>query len=151
MREIKQMMALAALAVSAYTDIRERNIYILPLIVASTGGIVISLADFVFTPCGTGMPILSYDLLFPAVAGIAMILLARTGRIGVGEGDGYLLACLGMLVGVRTQMFTFAAALICGAIYSGYLLISKRGRMKTVIPFAPFVMTGFLVTVYYGL
>ena len=136
MREIKQMMALAALAVSAYTDIRERNIYILPLIVASTGGIVISLADFVFTPCGTGMPILSYDLLIPAVAGIAMIL---------------LLACLGMLVGVRTQMFTFAAALICGAIYSGFLLISKRGRMKTVIPFAPFVMTGFLVTVYYGL
>ncbi|MBR4575268.1 MAG: hypothetical protein IKO16_10175 [Lachnospiraceae bacterium] len=151
MREIKQIMALAVLAVSVYTDIRERNIYILPLAVTSAGAVAVSLADFVFTPCGQGVHILIWDILFPAVTGLAFILITRIRVLCMGEGDGYLLACLALLLGAASDLATFAAASFFAGLYSAFLLVTKRGAGQTLIPFAPFVMAGFIFTVFYGL
>lgn len=151
MREIKQMMALATLAVCAYTDIKEKSIYLMPLAVASAGAVAVTLTDFFFTPCGEGVHILVDDLLIPFAAGIVMILLTRLKSFRFGEGDGYMLACLGFLVGIRSDLYSFAAGLVAAALYSAILLVSKKGQMKTIIPFAPFVLTGFLFTVINGI
>ena len=144
MRQIKMMMALAVLAVCSYTDIKERNIYLFPLMITSAGALAVDAVSLVFAAQPERESILMFDIILPVAAGIVLIVLARAGRACMGMGDGYLMASLGFVTGMKPLFFILVTA-FCGAAVFAFARIAfaKRHSART-IPFAPFVMAGFL-------
>lgn len=148
MRQIRELIALATLAISAYTDIKERNIYTMPLIVSAAGAAVMSMIMLICAPAGEECDILLSELAGPALVGALIIMTVRLLGKHMGEGDGYLLAALCMVTGIRESMITMAATAFTAFIYAGgYVTVGKiRGkRFYRDIPFAPFVMIGFVL------
>ena len=144
MRQIRLMMALAMLAVSAYTDIKERNIYVMPLLIPSAGAVLITVISAFALSGNEGGRVLFDHLILPVAAGALMILAAKLAKRRMGMGDGYLTASLFLLVGVRCGLFAILCGSVAASVYAGAAMLKKnKGRMR--IPFAPFVMTGFMV------
>ena len=149
MWQIKQMIALAMLAVCTYTDIRERNIYIVPLIISAAGGILTVFTAFWGIP-DYGGECLVADLVFPSLAGVLMITAAKICRKHIGQGDGYLLACLGILIGNRRNLYVILIASVAASVYGAVLMFRRRKHRAGGIPFAPFVMSGFMMITMAG-
>ena len=145
MWQIRQMMTLAMLAVSAYTDIRERNIYIMPLLIPCTGAILITVISFFGIQGSEGYGMLLDYIVFPAAIGCFLITAIKSVGGYMGIGDGYLMAAVGMMIGVRYGLYVIICGLVAASVYSVTVLIRKRGGRKPEIPFAPFVMTGFII------
>ena len=154
MWQIKEMIALAMLAICAYTDIKERNIYLFPLIVSTTGAVAVSVVSFMCAPADEEAGILIGDLMIPVLAGVFIIICVRAAKRHVGIGDGYLMAALGMIIGVRSNVISMVAGLFAASIYACIILI-KKGKIsrfrRRSIPFAPFVMTGYMLVLINGL
>ncbi len=154
MWQIKEMIALAMLAICAYTDIKERNIYLFPLIVSTTGAVAVSVVSFMCAPADEEAGILIGELMIPVLAGIFIIICVRAAKRHVGIGDGYLMASLGMIIGVRSNVISMVAGLFAASIYACIILI-KKGKIsrfrRISIPFAPFVMTGYMLVLINGL
>ena len=136
MWQIREMMALSMLAVCAYTDIKERNIYVMPLLVPCIGSVAITLIG------GEDLP---EFLVFPAMAGALLILAVKFGQDHMGMGDGYLMAALMMMIGIIYGLYVIMCSFAISSVYAGAVLLAKKGGVKREIPFAPFVMAGFLV------
>ncbi len=136
MWQIREMMALAMLAVCAYTDIKERNIYIMPLLVPCIGSVTITLIG------GEDLP---EFLIFPALTGALVILVIKFRQDHMGMGDGYLMATLMMMIGEIAGLYVIMCSFAISSVYAGAVLLKKKGGLKREIPYAPFVMAGFLV------
>ena len=149
MWQIKQMIALAMLAVCSYTDIKEINIYIAPLVISVTGGILTVLTAFWGIPDYGGSQFVN-ELVSPALAGMLLIAVLRSCRKHIGLGDGYLLACLGILIGNRRNMYVIVIASVAASVYGTVLMLKKRKHRAGSIPFAPFVMSGFMMITMTG-
>ncbi len=148
MWQTRQMIALAMLAICAYTDIKEKNIYIMPLVICSAGGVALSVVSVIFTP-GSGA-----EAVLSVFAGTVIVAAVTALGKHMGPGDGYLMAALGIVLGIRTDAAIIAAAFTLAALYSVFGLISDkiRGvRKRKSIPFAPFVMAGFMVVLINGI
>ena len=137
-RQIKEMIALAMLAVSAYTDIRERNIYLVPLAVCSLGAFAVTITEYVSSDAGMMID----DLILPFLAGAVVILLSKSAKAHVGAGDGYLVASLGFLIGPLPDLIAVCAGSAAAAVYAVTVRVSGK-KTKRNLPFAPFVLAGF--------
>ncbi|MCK9442993.1 MAG: prepilin peptidase [Tissierellaceae bacterium] len=78
---------------------------------------------------------------------VAIIFLSKG---GMGEGDVTLIASLGFILGVKYIFLTIFLSFILGAIISILLLLFKIKGKKDPIPFGPFIILGFMITVYWG-
>lgn len=145
MWQVRQILALAMLAVCAYTDIKEKSIYVMPLVITGTGAVIISLVS-VLAESGevAGKTMVDYMVL-PAAAGISAVLLSRASGGHIGSGDALLLGVLGLVTGIKTDIVTFTAGLFAVSVYAMAVLVLPRKRRVKYIPFAPFVMTGYVL------
>lgn len=153
MRQIREVIALAIVVISAYTDIKERSIYTMPLVVSAAGAAVMSFIMIICAPAGEECDILLSELAGPALVGALIIFATMLFGKHMGEGDGYLLAALCMVTGIRENMLTILLAAFTAFIYAwGYVIAGKirRRRFNKDIPFAPFVMIGFLLVIVNG-
>ena len=149
MWQIRQMIALLLLAICSYTDIRERNIYLFPLAVSSAGTLAMFTVSWFFASPVQSEHILLYDILLPAAVSVVIIMIVKAGGACIGMGDGYLMASLGLILGLQILFAALSAAFIAAAVFAGFRIVSAKKRFKGTIPFAPFIMAGFLaVTVY---
>lgn len=149
MRQVREIIALAMLVLSSYTDIRERYIYLVPVTICTGGGIVLSVLSVIFS-WDTGIEVLSKELIIPAAAGIILIALAKTAGRHIGCGDGYLLAALIMITGMRICAAAAACGLFAAAIFAAFRIACGKSR-TACIPFAPFILTGFIAVLIYGI
>ncbi len=147
MQEMRQIIALFMLSICAYTDIKEKNIYIMPLIISAAGAAAMSAADALFLQ--NPAPAVN-EILLPAAAGIAVILLVRMKSVHVGIGDGYMTAALGMIIGTGRCFLSVAAGLAAASLYAGAMIIAAKKRLHHRLPFAPFVMAGYMFMLFYG-
>ena len=154
MRQIREVIALAVLAISAYTDLKERNIYTMPLIVSASGAALMSVITLICAPAGEECDILLSELAGPALAGVLLIAAAARFRDHIGEGDAYLFATLCMIIGMREGFVTLMVASVAAGLYvvvHDILPVTTTGiRRNRTIPFAPFVMVGFMAVIVYG-
>ena len=160
MWKIREVIALAVLAISAYTDLKERNIYTIPLIVSASGAALMSVITLICAPAGEECDILISELAGPALAGALIIVTAGRFEDEIGEGDAYLLAALYMIIGVREGFMTMMMASVAAAVYAAIGITTGKieigiGKQKTRyrgfgIPFAPFVLAGFMAVMVYG-
>ena len=78
---------------------------------------------------------------------LAIVLLSRG---GMGGGDVTLIAALGFVIGIKYILLTIFLSFILGAIISLFLLATKLKTRKDPIPFGPFIVLGFFITVLCG-
>ena len=154
MWQMKNTIALAMLVISAYTDIKERSIYLMPLIISTTGAAAVSVVSFMCAPAASDLDILMREILLPAFAGVLVIVIVKSGYSHIGFGDGYLMASLGMMIGVKNNLYVIAAGFGAALIYVGVLVLRKGGyrriRRKS-IPFAPCMMAGYMLMLINGI
>lgn len=148
MWQIKEMIALAMLGICAYTDIRERNIYIVPLAISAIGACTISVTAYIGMSEYRAAGKICSDLLFPAVSGILIIAVTSLFKKHIGEGDGYMIACLGLILGNRYSLYATAAGCIAMTVYTLMIMARKKRRPGYKVPFAPFVMSGFIAVLF---
>lgn len=68
----------------------------------------------------------------------------------LGEGDFYLSLSMAILLGWQLFILFIVATYFIGAAASIPLLITKSAKLKSAIPFAPFMITGYLITFFFG-
>ncbi len=74
------MIALVVLAICAYTDIRERNIYMMPLMISSAGAVIMHLISvFSYEAAGRPEQIIG-SICIPLLAGVLTIGVCRAAK-----------------------------------------------------------------------
>ena len=69
----------------------------------------------------------------------------------MGMGDVYLVILLGLFLGWPQIMLALFLAFFLGSLYGLAMLILGRKKMKSQIPFAPFLILGTLITLLFYL
>ena len=78
---------------------------------------------------------------------LAIVILSRG---GMGGGDVTLIGALGFVLGVKYIVLNIFLSFVLGAIISIVLLAAKIKTRKDPIPFGPFIVLGFFITVLWG-
>ena len=133
---------IAVLVLLAATDLEQ---HLLPHLALDP----LILGALVFVPFN---PAVSWpSALLGALLGVAFLgLLGLVVRGGIALGDLYLVAPLGLLLGVAGAFTALlVAALLAGAV-SAVLLLARRVRLNTYIPFGPFLVVGAVIALLTG-
>lgn len=78
--------------------------------------------------------------IFSVLPGLGLLLLSQLTEEKVGEGDGILLLLLGLLEGAQKVLSVFCVGLFLQALLAAGLLLAKKVKRQTAIPFAPFLL-----------
>lgn len=89
-----------------------------------------------------------YGALIGAVP-IALLVYPSRGK-WMGEGDIKLALGLGILTAFPGSFAYMAMSFVLGGVYSIYLLATKQAKLKTAVPFAPFLIMGALIILFAG-
>jgi len=68
----------------------------------------------------------------------------------MGDGDIYLASLLGFLMGFPNIIISLYAAFLTGAVVGVILILQRKKRLKSHIPFGPFLILGYGITVVWG-
>jgi leader peptidase (prepilin peptidase)/N-methyltransferase len=68
----------------------------------------------------------------------------------LGDGDLYLSLGLALIFGWQLFLIAIVVTYFIGAIAAAFLILSKKAKLKTAVPFAPFLVLGSLITVFFG-
>ena len=89
-----------------------------------------------------------YGLLI-GVLPIALLVYPSKGT-WMGEGDIKIAAALGAFVGYPGVITYISLAFLIGGVYGLLALILKKVKMRTAVPFAPFLIVAAITTFFYG-
>lgn len=124
------------LLLSSYQDIKKKEIGLLPMAI---GIAIIFFLNF-----------LNYEninwtekALAVSIGGV-LIFLSFISKGQIGIGDGLLFAVIGFGVGFWNSLSILMCSLLIASVFSCYLIIIKKKRKSTEIPFVPFVTIGYI-------
>lgn len=105
-----------------------------------------------FTNITLNLPASFSNLLLGAIisAGFIGLLVLITRGKGMGIGDIKLALLVGFILGWPNIVIGLSLAFIIGAIVGLMLLISKTKKLKSSIPFGPFLVIGFYIALFWG-
>lgn len=72
------------------------------------------------------------------------------GEEAMGDGDIFLAGFMGLFLGFPKIVVAFYVAFIVGAIIGGSLILLKKVKKNTPIPFGPFLIFGVVVAMWWG-
>lgn len=147
MWQIRKMITLGMLGVCTYTDIKERSVYVAPLVISVTGSLAVLFTAYCFIPGCSNRALLADGILYPVFFLLFMVMISNIRQSHVGAGDGLMIVACSLTVGMKNSFFVLGVALLSAAVFA-VLLIFRRKRRNS-FPFAPFVMTGFAVMLLY--
>ena len=85
-----------------------------------------------------------------AAAGFLLILNLITKGKGMGMGDVKLALFMGLFLGYPKIIIAFYVAFVVGAIYGLILIVFKKAKKKSQVPFGPFLILGTFVVWCFG-
>jgi len=85
-----------------------------------------------------------------AVAFFFLIIVVATRGKGMGQGDIVLVFLIGMVLGYQNTFAAMFIAFLLGALISVALILIGKKRFGQTIPFAPFLIGGFLLSLFWG-
>lgn len=91
---------------------------------------------------------LQSSLFAAAVTAACLVVGAVLSHQGIGAGDIKLMIALGFMGGVVVVGGTIFFAMVLCALASAGLLITKKKTMKESVPFGPFLLMGYILTVW---
>lgn len=68
----------------------------------------------------------------------------------MGLGDVYLSAIIGFLLGWKAGFIALYIAFVTGAVFGIFLILLKKKKIKSKIPFGPFIVIGTIVMLFWG-
>jgi len=83
-------------------------------------------------------------------ASLPLFILSLIIANSMGGGDIKLMAAAGLFIGWKLILLSLFIGSIYGAIYSAFILIGRKGNMKTAIPFGPYLSMGITTAVLFG-
>jgi len=134
---------------SGIQDIRHRSIHNAVLI---AGAVLVGMLLIVDGLCeeGTANLILSHGVpwrnVWGVLPGAGLLFLSRVTNGSIGAGDGWLLCICGAALGLKMNLSLLFYALILAGGASVVLLVLKKVRKDTKLPFVPFLFGGYLLT-----
>lgn len=81
------------------------------------------------------------------VCAVCLIISNFLSHNGIGLGDIKLITALALMGGVYIAGGTLFFSMTVCALVSGYLLITKKKTMKEGVPFGPFILLGYILTI----
>lgn len=136
---VDEIIVLIFLSYCSYTDIKDRSINTIAvgicLLLTMIERIVFkgNLAFFV-----VGM-----------IPGICILLISIFTKALIGLGDAFIIIAIGaidIILAIDVIILSFA----CAGLYSLIMLMTKRLSRKDKIPFAPFILTGYMGVIIFG-
>ena len=127
---------LILMLIGSVVDIRKQEVPIWALgagILLSGIKVAMDVISGSFDPVGIALSL---------IPGAVFLILALVTGQGVGCGDGLMLLCIGPAFGLyRLSLGLFISLFIC-SMFSGILLLMKRAKGGTRIPYIPFLTIG---------
>lgn len=123
-----------------YTDLKETLLYDWVNVVILALGIVYAYinASLLDSMYGFGMGL------------VIMLIIYLASKGGLGEGDVKLVPCLGIWLGLDKTLLTLFLAFVFGAIVGLAAIAFEGKKLKTAIPFGPFLCCSALLSYFYG-
>ncbi|MBR4345242.1 MAG: hypothetical protein IKP88_21475 [Lachnospiraceae bacterium] len=128
------------LLILSVEDIRSKKIHIALLL---SGAVLIPF--FIFFVKETDM----WNCLLGMFPGLILLIISIASKGGIGIADAVVVFILGANLGIGAVVTVLSAAFILITIFSGGLLIFGKLKMKSTLPFIPFVFVAFLVGVFF--
>lgn len=133
---IENAVLLGGLAVLAYRDWKEKQIYIyIPFLLGIVG---LTLHLFLHKNSMA-------DILAGIGVGAVFILISWIGKGCIGAGDGTVLMATGIFLGFWGNLQLIFVAFLLAAVAAVILLITKRKGRKDSMPFIPFLFLAYLL------
>ena len=101
-------------------------------------------------PLGSPLQYISNVYAAIGASGFLYLLYKITKGKGMGLGDVYLAVFMGLFLGWPKIIVAFYIAFIVGAIFGITLLILKKKKIKSEVPFGPFLLLGTIISWYWG-
>lgn len=76
--------------------------------------------------------------------GMLLLLIGRFCGGCIGTADGIMTAIIGGIIGYQDTLLLLMNAILAAAVFSILLIVIKKARRGTVIPFIPFMLLGYL-------
>lgn len=97
--------------------------------------------------------LLTYSGVLAATAAFTFffLLVVKSKEKWMGAGDAYLVIFLGLLLGWPQILLALFLAFSTGAIIGLVLVAFRKKKMKSPLPFAPFLVFGTLVAIFWGI
>ncbi len=115
------------------------DIFLFPFIIISFTGSIIMGNSLISMIIGLGVALLFFG---------GQIVISKGKWLG--EGDLYLGLSMANIFGWQLLLLSIVISYTLGALWSIYLLASKQVTSKTQIPFAPFLVLGSFITIFFG-
>lgn len=135
---------------AALTDLDSRTIPNLFSIIELSGAGIVLLMQLIVQKDEAIAWLLS-GLIGAAVTFLFLILVRKIAKGGLGFGDIKLLTGMALLIGIYGAIYVMIFAEVSALIVAIVLLIRKKITMRGTVPFAPFFLIGFVITVVLGL
>lgn len=145
--EMKMLLALVCMIGAACFDFREHRIpNIFPLVMA-VGAVILLLLGVVMNIDGA-VDYITTNVIAAVGCAIVLAVSALLTKQGIGAGDIKLISALAFLTGVYTVMGTLFFGVIGCAIYAVFALIMKKKKMSSGVPFGPFLLLGYIISLF---
>lgn len=84
------------------------------------------------------------------VGGLIFLFILLVSRGGMGEGDLLLIASLGLVLGPYLVLLNILLSFVLGSLISIFLLLTEIKNQKDPIPFGPFIIIAFFISLLFG-
>lgn len=131
-----QIWILTFLMVCAVTDLKEQKIFSVFCFANSVIALIIHLLmkDILWT-----------NILFGMILGAAFYVISIFTKEAIGKGDAIVVFTLGCIIGIEQVIKVLILSFFSCSIFSVLGMITKKCRLKTRIPFVPFILLGELI------
>lgn len=131
--EMEWITCLAFMAICAATDIRKKEI---PIIIITLFGSFAFLYAVIWGGKGWG------EILCSLAPGLFLLLLAFCTKESIGYGDGLAAVIVGVLIGWKECVTVIISGFLLSSVFVLILLVCRKVRGKSRIPFLPFLAIG---------
>lgn len=92
----------------------------------------------------------TFSILTGWIPGMMMVMMSRWTNGKIGEGDGIVVAAMGMLIGWYEILLLFSQACFLSAGYGLWLMVVRKSGKNRAFPFIPFLFMAVLFFSFFG-
>ncbi|MCT4611825.1 MAG: A24 family peptidase [Clostridia bacterium] len=137
------------LTASLFISYIDKEIKLIPnelVIITLICGVLLSISRAIAN--NSFMPIM-YMVINLLIGFMIIFLLIVISRGGMGLGDAKYLAVIAVLLGYEKAILVLFISSFAGTFYAIYLLATKKGKLKSEIPFGPFLTMGTYCMIFF--
>ena len=150
LRGFMNAMVMVWVAVLGYVDLKEKIIPN-PMILLGLGfWLLISILEITIGQTHW-KSLLAFSLTGGFICGGILLVVSLAGKSALGMGDVKMITVLGLLYGLVDTYSLLLVSLVVMALVSITLLLLKKVDKKTAIPMAPFIVIGYILSIFAGM